>query len=120
MDKNILEACGVLVQKRDETLHVELPLYPFGEPHKVIFDVEKVGSEYLAQDRFYLANVVRGFGFSTDDLIDACSYTSEVECRDGQLKVRGKTLREAVAKMAMIMDRVGMLIGQTKGERLKL
>lgn len=94
-----------------KAFEITLPLFPFAEDEPIRFFVWKENRGWVAFDEGLTLFYARGIGYSEEEFFEALSYTTEIRFEDGELLTYPcETMREAVSKMAMVIDRVGMLI----------
>ena len=111
-----LHACGISCSKVEtidgqKAFEIVLPLYPFAddEPIRLFVWTEKRG--WVAFDEGLTLFNAHGIGYSDEEFEQALRYTDEIRFVDGELLTEPcPTMQGAVSKMAMVIDRIGMLI----------
>lgn len=111
-----LHACGISCSQvktfdGQKAFEITLPLFPFTEDEPIRFFVWKENRGWVAFDEGLTLFCARGIGYSDEEFFDALSYTTEIRFEDGELSTYPcETMELAVSKMAMVIDRLGMLI----------
>lgn len=111
-----LHDCGIFCSKvktlnGEQAFEVVLPLFPFADDEPIRFFVWKENRGWVAFDEGLTLFNARGIGYSDEDFLDAIRYTDEIKFDGSELTTEPlPTMGQAVSTMAMVIDRIGMLI----------
>ena len=111
-----LHSCGISCEtvtalNGSRAYEITLPLYPFADDEPIRFYVWKENRGWVAFDEGLTLFSARGIGYSDEEFADAVRYTDEIKFDGSELTTEPcATMKQAVSIMAMVIDRLGMLI----------